>query len=438
MRGAIWLLAASLFVYLSGERSPITYADLPAALREWLTARQISEEEFAGFVRDTVRRTNARIDSGEREHLIYFILQSKRFTSLPPIEPARAAKRFIEARSDSSRGDVGRRFDAFLASRGRVADERFKHFDELLPNGSEAEQRRFLDREYEAAMRFLYSKEFSTPKEAVPLLYRERGLSTDTGFEANFPVDHALDVIRELADDTRLDRALVIGPGLDVAPRTDLVDVFPPQSFQPFAVADSLLRYGLTDRSTIQVHSIDISKAVLGYLARVRSGSITQLSVFSGLPHSATRPLSNEYQAYFNSFGTQIGRASPSTRPEGFEDRLYKLLEIDRGLAQRFTTERLNIITERSRPDSPYDVAVATNVFPYFADLELALALANIASMLRNGGYLIHNEGRAILPDIAGTVSLQPIQARGVALASAERGAIHDTIWIYRKVPGRR
>src|SRR5262249_60075754 len=59
--------------------------------------------------------------------------------------------------------------------------------------------------------------------------------------------------------------------------------------------------------------------------------------------------------------------------------------------------DRLNIITERLVNQPPFDLVIATNVLAYFDDQQLALALANIGAMLRDGGYLLHNESRHTL-----------------------------------------
>ena len=56
---------------------------------------------------------------------------------------------------------------------------------------------------------------------------------TDTQVEANFAVHTALSVIRAYGPD-RLDRVLIVWPGLDFAPRTDLLEAYEPQSYQPW------------------------------------------------------------------------------------------------------------------------------------------------------------------------------------------------------------
>jgi hypothetical protein len=454
MRNAILILVAAALVQGADQsRRAIEYEDLPPSVREWLR-NKVDAENFTSHVREIDQQSGNRLVAGEREHLIYFILQSTRFTNQPPIEPAQNAVAFFSGLTPEERTSLlndpskvpaierlparaARRFKAFFAAiRERPDDERVAHFAGLLPTDGGESAESFVFRAYAGAMQFLYQKEFSGNRGAAVELYQKRGFSTDSGFDANFAVDLALSILARVEPRERLHRILIVGPGLDLAPRTDLVDVFPPQSYQPFAVADSVLRLGLTDRASVSVHCVDINDAVLSYLDQVRERQVTELSVLSGLTDTSTQPLSDDYRRYFREFGARIGRPLPRPRPGGrHENRLFKSLRIDEAIAQRITADRLNIITERYVSPHKYDLVIVTNVFPYFADIELALALGNIAAMLRDGGYLVHNEGRALLPVLAGASGLKLLQMRSLVIAPHDRTAVRDAVWIHRKNP---
>jgi hypothetical protein len=47
--------------------------------------------------------TATRVRDGEFEHLIHYLLQSRRFTTLPPIEPALSAREYVEALAPAER-----------------------------------------------------------------------------------------------------------------------------------------------------------------------------------------------------------------------------------------------------------------------------------------------------------------------------------------------
>ena len=100
-------------------------------------------------------------------------------------------------------------------------------------------------------MRFIYQKEFVAQRarpDAVAALYRTRGLSTDTAVEAGYVVYNGLGIVQALDPERRIRRVLIVGPGLDLAPRTGLLEAGPPESYQPWAVIDALLALGLVTR----------------------------------------------------------------------------------------------------------------------------------------------------------------------------------------------
>mgnify|MGYP000073564356 CR=1 FL=1 len=85
------------------------------------------------------------------------------------------------------------------------------------------------------------------------------------------------------------------------------------------------------------------------------------------------------------------------------------------------------------------DLVVVTNVLPYFDDVQLMLALSNIAAMLAPGGVLLHNEARALLQEVAPAVGLPFAQSRHVVIATVRGAAapLYDSVWIHEKRPGR-
>jgi len=77
---------------------------------------------------------------------------------------------------------------------------------------------------------------------------------------------------------------------------------------------------------------------------------------------------------------------------------------------------------------------IATNVLPYFDEVELALAISNIASMLAPGGVFLHNEPRASLPELARAAGLPLQQSRQVPIARvAGAPPLADTIFLHRR-----
>jgi chemotaxis methyl-accepting protein methylase len=88
----------------------------------------------------------------------------------------------------------------------------------------------------------------------------------------------------------------------------------------------------------------------------------------------------------------------------------------------------LDIVAQRF-DGPPFDLIVATNVLVYYSPFEQALALANIASMLRDGGWLLSN---TVLPEVAG-LSMEVVDVQTTTYAD---DGVKDVIVAYRK--GRR
>ncbi len=96
----------------------------------------------------------------------------------------------------------------------------------------------------------------------------------------------------------------------------------------------------------------------------------------------------------------------------------------------------LNIVLERlSNPEvmGGFDLVVATNVLIYYDPFEQALAVSNIASMLRGGGLLLTNQPVPV-PAACG---LSPVLIMSVGFDRVESGTgSHergDSVFVYRK-----
>ena len=80
--------------------------------------------------------------------------------------------------------------------------------------------------------------------------------------------------------------------------------------------------------------------------------------------------------------------------PGGPAEVSVRAVNVRPAVVLTITARDLNVVVERpSRLDDAerFDLIVATNVLVYYDAFEQALALANIASMLRPGGFLVTN-----------------------------------------------
>ena len=373
------------------------YSDLAPPVRQVLQTAGVHAGNFDSYIAAVERSTAERERDGENDHLIFYVLQSKEFTKAARIEPALSAKEYLET------GVIPRpvriRLEQFTAAAPDT--ERLAYFGSLVPRKDPLE---YLRKEYARTMRSLYAKEF----EAKPHYYESRGHSTDTQVTANYALWTALSVLKASQPGLKLQRVLIVGPGLDVAPRTGLVDRNPPQSYQPYALSQTLRDLGISE--TPQIECVDINDRVIRFIRDFAHRPELRLEF-------PVPPGDSDYQSWARNL------------------RL-KLASVPRTVAEAVSAQQMNIITQRL--DSKYDLVVATNVLVYFNDTELILAIANIESMLRDGGYFIHNELRPVLDQDAGAVGLAPVQARTVRIGEGTKAPLYDAFAIYQKQSARK
>ena len=157
--------------------------------------------------------TARRKRDGEFDHLIAYALQSSQFTTEPKIEPAVSVKAFAQSATVPARAfESGRQSSPWIFRATGVCSR---------PQSGVSGKR------ISPRVRFLYAKEFLRQKHP----YEMRGYSTDTQVAANYAVWNALSVLKAAAPDVRIRRVLIIGPGMDLAPRTELIDAVPRRVF---------------------------------------------------------------------------------------------------------------------------------------------------------------------------------------------------------------
>jgi hypothetical protein len=432
-RLALAILAAGWALTATPGKRFTDYNDLHPEVQRLLAKQGITSERFPAFLRSIEKETAARLREGEYDHLIYFVLQSSQFTRRPRIEPALSAIEFVQGLSPEERARYleGAAVPLPVARAPATVKERMKDFLRALDQAGPEERlnwfrkslttpERTLDhlcKEYARAMRFLYQKEFDGKQDSS--LYERRGHSSDTRIESSYAVWVALSVIKKIDPSIRMNRVLIVGPGLDFAPRTDLIDSYPPQSYQPWAVADALLALGLASRERLRIHCVDINDRVLDFFREFpkrRERTLTLLRRWED----------PEYVEYFRNLGRQIGKGS--------ETRGGKSLLLSKEATDWISAEKLNIITERYIPPAQYDLVIVSNVFVYFDNKELLLALSNIHSMLAEGAYLVHNELRPEVEEFSRALLFAPLQARTMRLSEGNALPLFDSFVIHRKV----
>jgi hypothetical protein len=450
---AVLCALAGLSVAAPATVRRVTWDDIPPAVRTWLDGRGVHAAGFPDYL-ERVRTSNQRrVAEGDLDHLIFYALQSTRFTTFPPIEPALSAKALVDSFDPAERA-------AFLASpttapparvpdavRTRLAalgralekpepDERLQYFHEIAEAAypRRPDRERGLLREYLRAMRFVYEKEVAAralPHERVAELYRTRGLSTDTAVEAGYLIYLGLGIVRALDAARTIRRVLIVGPGLDLAPRTGFREAGPPESYQPWTVIDALVSVGLARTGELEVVAADINPRVVAHLNRARAEP-PALTLVSELGDNETVTLTSDFREYFAGLGGAVGTVAPMELSGRYAGHLGKSVRVDRQVATALRACALDIVTERIGPPG-FDLIVITNVLPYFDDVDLTLALTNMAAMLVEGGVLLHNESRPLLGEITERLGLPMAQSRHATIATVRGKAapLSDSVWIH-------
>jgi hypothetical protein len=435
----------------------LRWADLPATIQRRLQTAGLDNRSFPAFRQAHEQRTQARVVEGDLDALVYYALQSTAFTKSPPIEPALSAKAFVEGLDDESRrrflsGDaIGsdrvptparERLTTLVAAlREPPPRSRLAYFRDIVRRQVPAESQTadFLLTQYARAMRFLYEKEFvaqRTGAGAVAALYRERGLSTDSAVEAGYLVHLGLATLKALEPSRHIRRVLIIGPGLDLAPRTGLIEAGPPESYQPYAVVDSLLSLGLARLDDLVVIGADVNPRVVDHLETASRRDVV-LSLVTGVGDSGAVTLQEDYRKYFESLGRSIGALLPAPElPARYSGHPRKALRIRSDVTRVVSGVGLDVATDRidQSGGEMFDLIVATNVLPYLDDQLLTMALANIATSLGPGGVFVHNESRELLGDVTRELDVPLQQARTGVIATVRGAApLSDAVLIHEK-----
>jgi hypothetical protein len=237
-------------------------------------------------------------------------------------------------------------------------------------------------------------------------------------------VYQGLGIVRALLPDRRVRRVLIVGPGLDLAPRTALSDERALESYQPWAVIDALLALRLSRLDDLEVVAGDINPRVVEHLSRAHARPPT-LTLTSEIRETESVQWTEEYREYFMGLGRAIGDVSANPR---------KTVRVRPDVARVLRAEAFDVVTERL--DGPsFDLIVATNILPYFDDVGLMLAMTNMAGMLGPDGILLHNEARPFMHEVTTALALPLEQARQATIASV-RGApagLVDSVWLHRR-----
>lgn len=232
-------------------------------------------------------------------------------------------------------------------------------------------------------------------------MFQERGISLDTNLWPDYDLDQQFRrmAAQGLLKPGSVRRVAVVGPGLDFVNKQEGVDFYPPQTVQPFAVLDSLLRLGLADPGAIEIHTLDISPLVNAHIETARQNAALGRPYTVQLPWLSNGRWNDDFRAkftgYWRALGSEIGDpVAPIPVPEALPGISTRAVRVRPAMVRRVHPIDMNIVYQvlAAAPGERFDLIVGTNIFLYYGAFEQSLARSNTAAMLRPGGYLLSND----------------------------------------------
>ena len=418
---------------LAADRAFTSYASVKTVLdqpSDLLPAelRNPSEAKWRAWTQQQDKAIRARLLQGDLDSMVNLLLYGTSFTKQPRIK--------LEAFTEASKAGVLRaRVDDLVAGLRSPGDnERLTFLNGLLRSqginpsapgetgvfiynnlGRVLQEISTLAKRDEEAKRLV--KPDAAHPDAVPDptaifnwrpgLFRDRGVSLDTGIFPNFSIEQALRDLKKrgLLREGQVARVAVIGPGLDFSDKNEQAsfDYYPQQTLQPFALYDSLVRLGLARANGLSMSIFDISARVIDHIQRARERArMPNTGYVIQLPREVAPPWPADLLAYWRSLGDRVGaEVAPIAPPNVFQDLETRAVRIRPEVVLACQPVDLNIVVERINlaEADRFDLVVGTNIFIYYDAFERSLALENAGAMLKRGGLLLTNDR---LPEVAG------------------------------------
>jgi hypothetical protein len=380
-----------------------------------LKARTSAERELMWplWVSSRDRTIRARIAQGDEDSIFNFLLFGTTFTTEPRVPDV-----LDSVHNASTAAVVQRRLDDMVAglisARGnerlqlvRDAVER-KGINPATVDGKREARLYLVDiigrvvRERETFERATASaKQLDDPIARLAThstLYRDRGLSSDTSIFPSFAIEQALTAIRSsgVLGNAPVRRVAIVGPGLDFTDKEKGYDFYPLQTIQPFATIDSLIRLEFAKPNELQIATFDLSSRVNRHLQlarqRARAGGAYTLT----LPRNLDEHWQPDLLAYWRRMGDRIGGETHAlAAPSNAGTVQVRAVRVRPAAVMSITAEDVDIVLQRLEQPDPrelFDLIIATNVLVYYDVFEQALAVANLAKMLRRGGLFLSND----------------------------------------------
>lgn len=442
-----WFVAAGMgqspvpTEYISLQSAQAVLQGMSNALPPGLTnAGATDAVKWSAWAKSKDREVRDRLVRGEEDTLVNLLRFGVTFTRENRIDDEYLARygqsSLVNAFAENRANDLIRAWRAPNPSPGLIEMRSFleKHGHALRTPRDRLETKKYLLASL-ARLRDEFLKYKSQPKDENRFqLFQDRGISLDTNLWPDFLLDSAFRSMLErgMLKPGGVRRIAIVGPGLDFANKEAGNDFYPPQTIQPFAVLDSLIRLGIASAANVELDTLDISEDVNVHVSRIRRAAAKGQPYILQLPWNTGCPMSEAYRAHFIAYWEQLGNkigqdVAPIPVPKASISTRTRAVKVRPDIVMRVSPFDVNVVYQRLKwtPDHTYDLVIGTNIFVYYGAFEQSLARANVSAMLRPGGFLISNDK---LPE---QVPSELKQVLEVPLVSSEEPFVQDIAFCY-------
>ena len=388
--------------YISFASAQPVLAALPGLLPPELKAGPLTAATWDKWVRDQDREIRKRVEGGEEITLMNLLRLGVTFTKEDRITfellSSYGTSTHVNAMAEKRASDLVRALAAPQANQGMLEMRAFlqkKGYSLSTPEGQKKTKAYLLANL--AHLRDDVAHENAQAKTDKSQAFKDRGLSTDSDLYADFTIELQLRHMIEkgLLKSGSVHRVAIVGPGLDFVNKKEGSDFYPPQTTQPFAVIDSLARLGLADPASLELYTFDVSARVNTHIERARKSAASGKPYTIQLLCTESQQFVTGFEDFWLALGDHIGKqTAPIMVPEPVRTMISnRAVSVRPSVVARLTPVDMNVVfqTMPLPPEQRFDLVIGTNIFLYYGALDQSLARANLATMIKPGGFLISN-----------------------------------------------
>ncbi len=402
----------------------------------------ISSEDWIAWLQKSDAQVRQRLDTGEEDSLTNLLRFGVTYTKEYRIDDEYLVlygqSSLVNAFAENRANDLIQALATPNGNQGFIEMRTFLEKKGFVLN-STADRKKL--KAYLLANLARMQKEFLQAREQAKVnrdqMFEHRGISLDSNLWPDYDLDLSMQSLLKSGKlkPGSIQRVAIVGPGLDFVNKQQGVDYYPPQTTQPFAVLDSLLRLGLSNPQTVEVYTLDISPRVNVHIEAARKNAAAGREYTVQLPWFTEGRWSDDFRAKFTSYwqnlGAQIGQPVAAIPvPPGSPGFATRAVKVRTAVVNQIKPVDMNIVYQRLplAPDKRFDLIIGTNIFLYYGPFEQSLARVNIAAMLKPGGFLLSNDK---LQDSVPS-GLEQVMVTDIPMTGAP--VITDYIYCYRRV----